>query len=544
MSKAKRENWSGALGFILAAAGSAIGLGNIWKFPYITGLNGGGAFVLIYLLCILLVGLPVMLCELTIGRNTRKDPYGAFRELQREHSLLARIFGWLLVLGAVGLAIGGSWGFAAVALIFAVLLLTKGFATLGLLGVFGGLAILSYYAVVGGWAVAYMLKAFRRQLDYHDLGAAQAAFSQFVENPGLMVGFQLVFMVLCALVIWSGVRKGIERWSKILMPLLFLLLLAVILRSLTLPGARAGVAFFLYPDFSKLSTAGVLEALGHSFYTLSLGMGITVTYGSYLKREQNMISASLWVIVLDTLAATMAGLAIFPAVFAMGFDPASGPSLLFEVLPATFNSFPGGFGWFWCGLFFLMLSIAALTSGVALLQIGTAYFMDQFKIRRHWAILISFAGVAALGVLSSVSIGNWENLEALKRAIGMTFGAGTLAGSFFDTLDYLASNWMLPLSGMFIAIFVAWEWGMRPADAELRQGAERWTDRWLPWGRRRIESSPDAAPGAEAGVEPGIELPAVSGIGFLTIWNFLVRFVSPVIILLVFLYSIGVIKPR
>lgn len=432
METRKRESWGSSIGFILAIAGSAVGLGNVWKFPYITGLNGGGAFVLVYLFCILLVGMPVMLCEIVIGRRTRKNPYGAFKALQLRRSRFAD--------------------------------------------------------TIGG------------------------------------------FLLAAALMVWGGIRNGIERWSKILMPALFLLLVALVFRSLTLPGAENGVAFFLTPDFSKLSTAGALEALGHSFYTLSLGMGITITYGSYLSSDRNIFSASLWVIVLDTGVAILAGLAIFPAVFAMGFDPAAGPSLIFNVLPATFNNFPGGMGWLWAGLFFLMLTIAALTSAAALLESGVTFLIDQFHMNRKAAVLLCFVAIGGLGCLACVSVGDWNSIPDIQRVLSAIFLPENIAlcGSWFDLLDKVTSNWMLPIAGMLTAIFVGWIWTARKAGRELRRGA----------GPEVDENLITSLSGFRG--EPLYRTSRNHGLTVMTLWGLLVRFLAPVVIMFVFLQAIGV----
>ena len=333
-----------------------------------------------------------MICEMTIGRKTRLNAYGAYKRLQLRRSIISDVIAGGLILGGICLLCTKSYGFGAVSLIAGLLILKFQFAAFGLLAIFGALVILSYYAVVGGWIIDYTFRSFCGELNYNTVDEAGAAFGLFTETPWRVIVCFLVFMVLCGAMLIGGVRKGIEKWSKILMPLLFILLLAVIARSVTLPGAWRGVEFFLHPDFSKLTASGVLEALGHCFYSLSLGMGITVTYGSYMKKEQNIFSASIWVMVLDTLAAILAGLAIFPAVFAMGFDPGVGPSLIFNILPATFNRFPGGTGWIWAGLFFLMLSIGAITSGVALLQNGVSFFMDELKWGRYKSIAVAHPG--------------------------------------------------------------------------------------------------------------------------------------------------------
>lgn len=530
METQKRESWGSSVGFILAIAGSAVGLGNVWKFPYITGLNGGGAFVLIYLFCILLVGMPVMLCEIVIGRRTRQNPYGAFKTLQLRRSRFADTIGGFLLAAALLLSCSGSFGFAFIAAVAAVMMLTLGFAAVGLFSLITAMLILSYYSVVGGWIVEYTVKAFSGELHFNDVESAGAAFNSFITTPGRVILWHLVFFGASALMVWGGIRNGIERWSKILMPALFLLLVALVIRSLTLPGAESGVSFFLTPDFSRLSTAGALEALGHAFYTLSLGMGITITYGSYLSRDRNIFSASLWVILLDTGVAILAGLAIFPAVFAMGFDPAAGPSLIFKVLPATFNNFPGGMGWLWAGLFFLMLTIAALTSAAALLESGVTFLIDQFHMNRKVAIVLCFAAIGGLGCLSCVSVGDWNGIPGVHKMLSAIFLPENIAlcGSWFDLLDKVTSNWMLPLAGMLTAIFVGWIWTSRKAGRELRHGA----------GSEVDENLITALSGFRG--EPLYRTSRNHGLTVMTLWGLLVRFLAPVVIMFVFLQAIGV----
>ena len=530
METRKRESWGSSIGFILAIAGSAVGLGNVWKFPYITGLNGGGAFVLVYLFCILLVGMPVMLCEIVIGRRTRKNPYGAFKALQLRRSRFADTIGGFLLAAALLLSCSGSFGFAVIAAIAAVMMLTLGFAAVGLFSLITAMLILSYYSVVGGWIVEYTVKAFTGELHFNSVEAAGNAFGSFIHSPGRVVLWHLVFFGASALMVWGGIRNGIERWSKILMPALFLLLVALVFRSLTLPGAENGVAFFLTPDLSKLSTAGALEALGHSFYTLSLGMGITITYGSYLSSDRNIFSASLWVIVLDTGVAILAGLAIFPAVFAMGFDPAAGPSLIFNVLPATFNNFPGGMGWLWAGLFFLMLTIAALTSAAALLESGVTFLIDQFHMNRKAAVLLCFVAIGGLGCLACVSVGDWNSIPDVQRVLSAIFLPENIAlcGSWFDLLDKVTSNWMLPIAGMLTAIFVGWIWTARKAGRELRRGA----------GPEVDENLITSLSGFRG--EPLYRTSRNHGLTVMTLWGLLVRFLAPVVIMFVFLQAIGV----
>ncbi len=451
----QREHWKSHMGFILAAAGSAVGLGNIWRFPYIVGENGGGAFVILYLLCIAVVGLPVMLCEFILGRKTEKDPVGAYAALSNGNKF---------------------WKFV------------------GFMGVASGFIILSYYSVVGGWTLSYILKGLSgqfAQLTAPDL--ALSNFMGFVGHPVWPIVFHAAFIVLCIWIVHSGVRQGIERWCDILMPALFVLLVILIVRALTLPGAGEGVRFFLQPDFSKLSPKIFLVALGHAFFSMSLGMGAMITYSSYVQKKENLWKASLWVGGLDTLVAFLAGFAIFPAVFAMGFSPEGGPGLIFKVLPAVFAHMPGG-TYLWGTLFFVLLAIAALTSGVSLLEVVTAYFIDEKGYARHKVSIVSGLVIFLLGIPCALSFGCMGGFKVFGK-------------TFFDCLDYLASNILLPMGGLLICVFVGWFWGIRYALEEAHSGAEGVKE--IVWGK---------------------------------IWGFLVRFLTPVAVLLVFLLKIGVFK--
>ena len=537
----QRETWGGTIGFVLAAAGSAIGLGNIWKFPYITGMNGGGAFVIIYLICIFLLGIPLMLSEIAIGRRTAKNPYGAFKEISPAGSKFSYALGGLLILQALFMIYSGldnvidngtnsgMIGFGALSAIAGGLIIWKGVAIVGLFSILTGLFILSYYSVVGAWILEYVYLSFSRNIQFETVAEAKAAFGGFITQPWKVAGLHLVFMMLCGAMLWGGIRNGVERWSKVLMPALLLLLIAVIIRGVTLPGAIEGVKFFLYPDFSKLTAASVLEALGHSFYSLSLGMGIMITYGSYMKKQESILKTSVFIIILDTFAALMAGLAIFPAVFAMNYEPAAGPSLIFQVLPVTFNHFPGGFGWFWAGLFFLMLTIAAFTSGASLLEMGVTFLIDQLKWSRKKAIAILFVIITLLGVLSAISIAGWENIPWVKKAFDFCFGANNIKGSFFDVLDYVTSNWCLPLAGMMTAIFAGWLWTARRAARELREGDISGimdTNLLLLLSGFRNEEF--------------YKQMLHNGLTLTTLWALLIRFFAPIVILFVFLHSLGI----
>lgn len=420
----ERGHFGTKLGFILAAAGSAIGLGNIWKFPYLAGENGGAVFLIIYLGFIFTIGLSVMLAEFAIGRRVKRNPVGAIRHLK-----------------------GGAW------------------IAVGGMGVFTGFIILSFYSVVGGWTIAYAVKSATGLMASGDPKALGAAFGAFIGDPMEPIVYHTLFMAATIAVVARGVDIGIERTCRVLMPVLLLLLVVLCIRSLTLPGAGAGVAFFLEPDFSKVNGAMITAALGHAFFSLSLGMGTMITYGSYLARTVSLPNAALWVTSLDTLIALMAGFMILPAVFAFGFDPGAGPGLTFITLPAVFSKIP--LGAFFGVLFFVLLAVAALTSAISLIEVVVAYLVDEKGVSRAKAAWGSGIAIYMLGIPSSLSLGIWSNY--------------TLAGKgFFDVMDYLASNIMMPAGGVFISLFAGWV-----VFPKIMDGAEggigdtfRWSKLW------------------------------------------------------------------
>jgi NSS family neurotransmitter:Na+ symporter len=306
------------------------------------------------------------------------------------------------------------------------------------------------------------------------------------------------------------------------MPVLFLLLLVLIIRAVTLPGALAGIRFYLSPDFSKLHAESVLIALGHAFFSLSLGMGAMITYGSYVKREQNLFLSALSVTALDTLIALMAGLAIFPAVFAEGFQPDAGPGLVFQILPAVFHHMRAGA--LWASLFFLLLFVAALTSAISLLEVVTAYFVDERRWSRPAAAVVFGSVIFVLGCFSAISIGDWKRIEWLHRGLLWAFGA--TKGSFFDVADNLASNWLLPLGGLFISIFVGWIWGTKHAVDEIRHGSENFADVHLIALLAGLKDDPSHNDRKHV-------------ITLAALWGIFIRFVSPVAVMITFLYTIG-----
>ena len=344
----KRGLWGSKIGFIIAASGSAIGLGNIWRFPYLAGENGGAIFVLIYLVCVLLIGFPVMLAEVSIGRSAQRNPIGAFKKLAPKT----------------------LWKYV------------------GVLGVFTGFAILSFYSVVAGYTLGYIIKAVSGAFNnIHDAQQTQQIYTEFTSNPYLSFLCTIAFIFLTATIVYKGIEEGIERWSKTLMPVLLILLIFLVIRSLTLEGSLKGLLFYVKPDLSKVTGSTFINALGQALFSLSLGMGTMITYGSYLSKEDNLVTSVSYVCILDTMIAILAGLAIFPALFALGISPDQGPSLVFVVIPSIFSKIPAGtyFG----SAFFVLLCIAALTSTISLLEVVVAYMIEELKWSRGKATVIA-----------------------------------------------------------------------------------------------------------------------------------------------------------
>ncbi len=418
MASSDRGAWGSKAAFILAAAGSAVGLGNVWRFPTTVGKSGGAAFVVIYLVCVLAIGLPVMLAELAVGRNTEKNPVGAF----------------------VRLAPRTLWKWV------------------GALGVLTGVAILSYYSVIAGWTVGYIFKTATGAFTATETPQMVShAFTALIASPGTALGLHALFMAATMAVVIGGVKAGIERWSKVLMPALFAILVLLVIRSVTLPGAEAGLAFYLKPDFSKVTTATVMSALGQAFFSLSLGMGAMITYGSYLSKRENLFSAAVWVSMADTAIAILAGFAIFPALFTIpGVQPSEGAGLIFMVLPAIFARIPGGIV-FGTG-FFSLLAIAALTSSISLLEVVVAYFIDEKGWSRRRAVLTF--GTVAFVVGIPAALGN--------GAVGFLTELPLVHASFLDTMDHLFGNFSLAIGALLLALFVGWRWGVRRAGEEIR----------------------------------------------------------------------------
>lgn len=426
-SRIKRGFWSSRMAFVLAATGSAVGLGNIWKFPYITGENGGGAFVLVYLLCIAAVGLPIMMAEVLIGRRGGASPINSVRAIVEKDSH------------------NPAWRLAAG------------------LGVLTAFLILSFYSVIGGWAVSYVGTAATGQLTGQSADAIGEIFTSLLGSPWTLLMWHTLFMGLVMLVVARGLRKGLERAVTILMPALFILLLLVVGYSMTTGYFGQGVAFLFSPDFSKLTTEGVLVALGHAFFTLSLGMAVMIAYGSYLSKDVSIAKTSILVSFMDTGVALLAGLAIFPIVFANGLEPGAGPGLIFQTLPLAFGAMPLGslFG----TLFFILLTFAAWTSGISLLEPLVEWLEEQKGLNRVGSTIGAGGLCWLLGVASILSLNLWSDITPL--GMFAMFEGKTI----FDLLDFVTASIFLPLGGLLVAIFVGWIMSRQALQDELAMGS-------------------------------------------------------------------------
>lgn len=404
-----RGTWSSSFGFIMAAAGSAVGLGNLWKFPYLAGENGGAIFVVTYLVMIALIGFTMVLGETVIGRRTRLDPYGAYRKLNPK------------------------WGF------------------LGIIGIVTAFLILSFYSVVGGWVIKYIVESL-----VGGIGTDKAAyFEGYVSKTVEPLIYHGLFMLLTVLIVFRGISNGIEKASKFMMPALIALLIIIAIRSVTLENAGPGLEYFLKPDFTKLNAKVIVNAMGQVFFSLSLGMGAIVTYGSYLKGDEDIERNSIIIPGIDTAVALLAGFAVLPAVFAFGFEPTAGPGLMFITLPAVFEIMP--FGNIFAIIFFVLVFFAAITSAISLLEVATSFGIDQLKFSRNKSVIIFASMMFVIGIFASLSMGPLSN-----------FSVPLLNMSIFDSLDFLSSNILMPIGGLLMSIFIGYIWGVDEAIAEAK----------------------------------------------------------------------------
>lgn len=421
MSKktSSRGQFSSTIGFVISSAGAAVGLGNIWKFPYIAGKSGGGIFVIIYVLFALILGIPLIIAETAIGRKTGLNPIGAYKKLNKK------------------------WTF------------------IGVFGILTSFLILSYYSVVGGWVIKY----FFAYLTGKDVASDSSYFTNFITDPVEPVIWHIIFMAITAFIVVGGVAKGIEKVNKVMLPGLFILVIIIAIRSITLKGASEGLKFFLLPHFNQLSTfedaKNVLSsALGQIFFSLNIGIGISITYGSYLQKDSNIPKNSFVIAGLDTLIALLAGLAILPAVFAFGFEPAAGPGLIFQTLPSVFESFPAGR--LFAILFFALIFFAAITSSISMLEVVTAYFIDTFGVNRKKATIILAIIMGLIGIVSALSFGPLADFKI--------FG-----NNFFDFLSVITDKFLMPLGGIFTCIFVGHIYKTSQLEDEIATGTKSGT---------------------------------------------------------------------
>lgn len=447
----KREGFATSLGVIAATLGSAVGLGNIWKFPYMTGENGGAAFILLYLVATLLVGLPIMISEFIIGRRAQRAAVGAYKEL----------------------APGKPWYFT------------------GLAGVLAAILIMSFYTSVAGWVFAYAFKAATGSIVINSAEQAKEVFGSLAGGVWEPLFWQWVTLVVAGSIILAGVRGGIERMTKTLLPLLFILLLICDIRALTLPGAAQGLEFLFKPDFSKITGLTVLLAMGLAFFKLSVGVGTMTTYGSYIEKRESLPGTALKVMFSDILVSILAGIAIFPAVFAFGFTPEAGPPLLFFTIPMVFNAMP--LGQVFLAMFFILTSIAATGAMISLLEVPVAYLHEEVKISRKAATVISVLVIAALGSTATLSQSILSDFLIFDR-------------NMFDIQDFLSSNILMPVGGIFIALFAGWKLGPRIIfDEASNRGS-------------------------------------LNNTTFLSAYSFIVRYIAPLAIIIVLLNGLGIIK--
>lgn len=445
----ERGQFGSSLGFIMAAAGSAVGLGNIWRFPYLVGENGGGAFVFVYILCVLFIGLPLLLNEIALGRKSGKNPIGAIRDT------------------------GGN----------------KFWQIAGVLCVLVCFFVFSYYSVIAGWTVGYI---------FTEIINIPVDFEEFVQTPMYVIPLTFTFILMTILIVLGGISGGIEKAAKFLMPILFLIILFIAGRSVTLEGAEAGINYYLNPDFSKINGTVVLQALGQAFFSMSVGWGLMITFGSYLDKKSNIVQSGGWIAGMDTAVALLGGLMVFPALFALlpGKDPAAGPALVFDVLPKVFDAMPGGniIG----GLFFILLMVAALTSTISMLEVPVAYLIDDRKWGRKkatWLVGIAAMILSVPSALSSIE-GN------IFAEIRFTFLSNDIVG-FFGAMDFIFGTFAVIVICLMLALYTGWAQKINDFADELAQGA-----------------------------------PGFTGT-FRTGWIFFIKWICPIVIILLILNMIG-----
>ncbi len=398
----KRDSFGSRFGALVAMAGSAVGLGNLWRFPYLVGENGGAAFIIVYIILSFMICLPIFISEFMIGRRSQKNAYSAFYDLSD----------------------GSAWRFV------------------GLFSVLIPLVVVSYYSVIGGWSVDYIFKAFTFSFSGGETqNAVNTMFADLVSNPCMPLVCHTIFLLATVIVVVFGIKGGIEQFSKIMMPLLFLIVISIAIYAVTLPGAGAGLEYLFKPDFSKITPQACASALGQAFFSLSIGMGCIITYGSYVSKKDNIMSQSIYTAVFDLAFALCAGIAIMPAVFAFGINPQSGPGLVFETLPYVFSQMPAG--GIIAILFFVALFVAAITSSISMVEVCVAYLIEEKGMSRKMSCALVFAVAWVLGAICSLSFGPLSDIKIFDRTI-------------FDFFDNLSSNILMTLGSLMTVLFVGW----------------------------------------------------------------------------------------
>lgn len=447
--KSIHGQWSSRWVFVLAATGSAVGLGNIWRFPYITGIYGGGAFVLVYILCVIMLAVPIMMAEIMVGRRGRQSPINTMQSLAEDEGL------------------NPNWRY------------------LGWMGVIAGFMILSFYSVVAGWTIDYIFRAGSGGFASASDNEIAGLFEGLLANPERLLVLHTIFMALTVIVVSMGVKSGLERAVKFMMPALFILLLIMVGYAISTPGFSQGLSYMFYPDFSKLSAAGVLAAMGQAFFSLSLGMGAIMVYGSYLPDNASITKTTISIAAADTSVSILAGMAIFPLVFSYGLEPDKGPGLIFITLPIAFGKMP--YGEFFGAVFFILLLFAAWTSSISLLEPAVAWLVENRGMTRPRASALTGLAAWVMGIGSVLSFNHWADYKLFNK-------------TYFDMMDYLTSNIMLPLGGLLLAVFAAWLMKQNSSVEELDMG---------------------------------------DGFAY-KCWYFAVRYIAPVGVLIIFLQAIGI----
>ncbi|MCI2081910.1 MAG: sodium-dependent transporter [Bacteroidales bacterium] len=423
----ERDNFSNRFGALVALIGSAVGLGNLWRFPYLVGRNGGAAFIIIYICIVLVICLPLMLCEMVVGRRSKSNVFGAFRKL----------------------APGSHWNI------------------IGILAVLSAVTILSFYSVVGGWTLAYLVKSLG--FGFHavakgDGAAFSGIFKDFVTSPVQPLLYTLAFMAITGFVVIFGVNRGIEKTSKWMMPIMLVMIVGIVIWSMTLPGSSAGFRYLFKPDFSHVGWNTVLAALGQAFFSLSLGAGTIMTYASYIRKDENILRISAGTVLGDTVFAILAGCAIMPAVFSYGVSPAQGPGLVFVVLPNIFANMP--MGSIIAIMFFIILFFAAITSSISLMEVPVAFLIEECHMKRKTAVLVSFVSILALGCVCSLSQGVLGGVKIFGKSI-------------FDFFDFMSANIFMTIGGLLLVIFVGWKLGKAAFKDEMTNGGRLHGANWL-----------------------------------------------------------------